>query len=94
MDQQNMSPENNLSIEDNGKGATIGVVIIVVLLILGGFYVFSQKQNSTDEQAQELNTQGSSTEINDIEADLEASNLEGLDRELEDIEAELNSGLY
>lgn len=99
MDQNpNISPENNINTEEtkpeNGKGATVGAIIIVLLLVIGGAYVFSQSQSGPEaNQTEELSTQSSSTEIADIEADLENTNLEDLDRELEEIEAELEAEL-
>lgn len=44
----------------------------------------------TDFPTAKLEQQGTSDEIDDIEADLEATDLAGIDQELEDIEAELD----
>lgn len=45
----------------------------------------------TDAQTSTLEEQGTSDEIEDIEADLEATDLSEIDKELEDIESELTS---
>ena len=97
MDQMNsnMSPENNTQTTNGeSKGPAVGIIIIVVLLILAAVYMFSQRgAEITDEQTEQLMDQSSSTEISDIEADIEATNLDDIDRELMDIEAELDSEL-
>ena len=45
----------------------------------------------TDAQTSALEEQGTSDEVEDIEADLEATELSDIDKELEDIESELTS---
>ena len=82
-------------------GAIIGIVIIVILLVLGGVYYFTTgvqelKQNEdssilADGEAEALKTQGASSDLADIEADLSATDLSGLDAAEGDFEAELNA---
>lgn len=90
-----------LSPERESKGPVIGIVVIIVLLILGGVYLWQSKSvevpvntgdqttGSTDQLTTELSTQGSSTNPQDIEADVNATNLNGIDQELNQIGAEL-----
>ncbi|MEX0918975.1 MAG: hypothetical protein WDZ85_03380 [Candidatus Paceibacterota bacterium] len=75
------------------KGPTIGIIIIILILVLGGLYVLFGREGGlpTDEngQTEALLEQDSSTELDAIEADALNTELEGLDQELEDLEAEL-----
>lgn len=83
---------NNLSNEQahHGLGGIIGTLIIVVILIAGGWYFIGNRVEKIQEQKnrQPANTEigdiatGSSTEISDIQADLENINLEALDSKL------------
>ena len=84
-------------------GPMLGIVIIVILLVLGGFYFWgtqikdrSQVEDKTEMTAQEianqedtalerLESQSTSDEIDDIEAELDATDTENLDSELVDI---------
>jgi len=83
-------------------GPVIGIIVIIVLVIFGGLYlwggILSQKAmtpeeilNEEDTQLTELQTQGTSDEVADIEADLGTTDLEGIDAELEEIEQEFES---
>ena len=88
--------------QEKAVGPIVGAVIIVVVLVLGGLYFWGQKiaqegapqtadeiLEAPDETLESLEQQGTSDEIPDIEADLNATNLEELDVELRDIEGEL-----
>ncbi len=86
--------------EKKQVGPTIGVIIIVLLLTLGGFYFYGDQlnkkaatpeeiQKTPDESAMKLQEQSASDETSSIEADLNATDLNGLDKELQDIETEL-----
>ena len=94
--------------QQKSMGPMLGIVIIVVLLVLGGFYFWgtqikdkSQVQENAEVTAEDianqedtaldnLNTQSTSDEIDDIEADLDATDLESLDSELDAIDQELS----
>ena len=84
----------------------LGVIIALclVFLVYGYLKLSLQKPASTptpiptptaaeevDEQTSDLEEQGTSDEIGDIEADLEETDLSEIDQELEDIESELSS---
>ena len=94
--------------QQKSMGPMLGIVIIVVLLVLGGFYFWgtqikdkSQVQenaevtaediaNQEDTALENLNTQSTSDEIDDIEADLDATDLESLDSELDAFDQDLS----
>lgn len=90
--------------EPSSSGSLIGVVIIVIVLVAGGIYFWSstinqdseenvlptiQSGGDTDAIVNQLNEQGSSDEVADIEADLNTTDLESLDSELDDLLNEL-----
>ena len=57
-----------------GTGALIGVIIIIVIIIAGGWYFIGNRVEQVQEQKEtaktlELST-GTSTEVADIQADL------------------------
>lgn len=101
------SPQNERG--GSSKGPLIGSIIIIVLLVIAGIYVFTtrpeQPAGETGELApeeilekpdptlEELETQGSSDNIDAIEKDVEKTSLEDLDAELQAIEAELDEFL-
>ncbi|MDO8183578.1 MAG: hypothetical protein Q7T49_01150 [bacterium] len=88
-----------LTPERESKGPVVGIVVIIVLLILGGVYLWQSKSvelpvdngtaNTGDELTNQLATQGSSIDPQDITADVGATNLDGLDKELSQIGTEL-----
>lgn len=89
--------------KDGGLGPVIAIIIIIVILALGAMYYFTtgieQVQNNqpTEESAginsdaeAGLQTQGSATDLNAIEEDLNNTDFSGLDESSADFEAELN----
>lgn len=115
MDSQNQNPgnmmgNNNMNMggnmmppmpeEKSHFGAISGIVIIVVILALGGLYLWGKElsnqapatpesgvmnEAAVDSSTQALETQGTSDNISDIEADLNNTNLENLDADLQSI---------
>jgi len=82
-------------------GPIFGIVIIVILIVLAGFYFWGNQlqERVSEEVVSEEVTEDAGTaeeplspsdEIADIEADLDATLLDDLDAELGDIDAELN----
>jgi len=84
--------------EKSSMSAIISIIVIVLVLAGGAFYFF--KQVPVPEVMSDLNapaalqadttltglgTQGTSTDLADIEADLNATNLSGVDAGLSDI---------
>lgn len=85
-------------------GPLIGTIIIVIVLLIGGFYFLNTKVDEledsellptlqsggeTEAVVNQLESQGTSDEIGAIEEDLSATDLEGLDTELDQILNEL-----
>jgi flagellar biosynthesis/type III secretory pathway M-ring protein FliF/YscJ len=91
--------------KDDGVGPIAASIIIIFIIIVGAFYLFSlvkertQPQDDVSEElivdrgpsSEELLEQSDSDEISDIEADLEAEDFSDLGAELEDIEKEFDS---
>ncbi|MFA5838794.1 MAG: hypothetical protein WC849_02555 [Candidatus Paceibacterota bacterium] len=85
-------------------GAIVGSIIIIVILVIGGLYLWGKQitkvenqQATTPEQIlsepdqalDSLKNQSTSDEIKSIEIDLNATNLDNLNKELENINIEL-----
>lgn len=89
----------------NALGPTIGIIIIVALLVAGAFYFWGtqfdlglgidgtgdapQQQTETDPSTEALRDVSTSTDVDAIEQDLNATELEDLDQELQQIEQDL-----
>lgn len=85
--------------ESSAAGPVIGAIIIVAVLILGGFYYWGAYLEERDRAAltaedimnqpdvilEQLKTQGTSDELGAIEADVDATDLENLTTELDQI---------
>lgn len=89
--------------DTESKGSLIGSIIVVIILIAGAAYLFTNRDavtnptdtatttaTTTDTAAAELEVVSSSDELRDIETDAAATNLNNLDQESAAIEAELN----
>lgn len=74
-----------------GFGALLAIILIVVVLAIGGLYYFTTKVNqlsdtatssdvATDPQTQALAQQGSSDDLNSIQADLKATDVSNLNQ--------------
>lgn len=94
MDTQNFNPETMVN-RPEPKGPVFGIIIIIILLILGGVYVFMTggqiDEPVEDNVAEELSSQGTSTDIGSIEADVMSTDLEGLDDSFDSLEAEVTA---
>lgn len=85
--------------QNGGIGATIGIVIIIILLALGGVYYFTTgveqiptyEQQEQDAAVEALENQGTSSNLADIEADVNATDLSETDLLIDDIEADLDN---
>ena len=69
--------------EKNTTGIVTGTILIVVLLALGGWYFFSNRLDKIEEQKRnqpivETTEFSTSTEVIDIEKDLEKINIDSL----------------
>jgi uncharacterized protein HemX len=102
--EQNTTPETNKMSpsKEGGTGAFIGSLIIIIVIILGGVYVFNLikdevgikqdtntiQQDSNQETGTQLNT---ADDIKSIEADISGSDINNLDKELDAIDAEFEN---
>ena len=85
--------------EKSGVGAIIGAIIVIVIIVLGGLYVWGGKllQNADspamteDAQTDSLSSQSSSDEVSDISKDLEAVDLNSLDAGIDAAGSDLDS---
>lgn len=90
--------------QTKSTGAIIGSIIIIVVLIIGGLYLWGKQiiqtetqtsltpeqiLSETDPALDSLKAQGTSTKITNIEADLNTTDLNNLDKELKNIDTEL-----
>ena len=90
----------NMTPDKETKGPMVGIIIIIILLVVGGIYLWQSRTSpevinitstSTDPATQQLGTQSTSVNLEDIEGDINATNLNDLAAELDDIETELNT---
>ncbi|HRY62434.1 MAG TPA: hypothetical protein P5056_01545 [Candidatus Paceibacterota bacterium] len=74
-------------------GPLVASVIIVLVLLVSSYYALKERplkpEAPIDSDIKALETQSTSTEMTDIEADLNATNLNDLGLDLETAEAEL-----
>lgn len=97
----NQMPPIQSQTEKKSAGPLIAVVIILALIIIGGLYFLSERSSQTtyipttteggDAITTSLQTQGSSDDLNSIEADLNATNVDNLDQGASVIQAELSA---
>lgn len=98
---QNTTPTDIKPNKDGGTGAFVGSLIIIIVIILGGIYVFNSIQEqigvtkttespdtNTDETGTKLNEQD---DVTSLEADLNGSDIDNLDKELESIDTEFDN---
>lgn len=96
----NQMPPMQNQVEKKSMGPLIAVVLILALIIIGGLYFLKMRSseryiapptttNQTDSVADSLSQQGSSDDLDSIEADLNATNLDNLDQGAAVIEAQL-----
>ncbi len=77
---------NNISAEQKSgsTGGIIGAIIIIILIVIGGFYFIGNRVEKIQEQKQNTPvneiTTGTSTELVDIQTDLDNVNLDVLNQ--------------
>lgn len=99
-EQQASQPEGPQRPKEGSFGPTLAIILIVILIALGGLYYFTQGvdyaqdgQFNNDPAVEEMQTQGSSDDIAEIEADLEATNFSEIDALLLELDAELEADM-
>ncbi|MGB2580313.1 MAG: hypothetical protein WBC83_01310 [Minisyncoccia bacterium] len=93
---QNINNASQAPAEKKSTGAIISIIIIVLVLAYGAFYFSKQvplpagneglvpSEIQVDQAISSLSKQGTSTDLADIQKDLEATDFSGLDAGLTD----------
>lgn len=97
----NQMPPMQTQTEKKSVGPLIAVIIILVLIVIGGLYFLKEQsskkgsyvapQSTGDPITESMKQQGSSDDLNSIEADLNATNIDSLDQGASAIQAEINA---
>jgi uncharacterized protein HemX len=97
----NQMPPVQNDMDKKSAGPLVAVIIILALIIVGGLYFLKQRSSqqvyvpapvqapATDSITDSLNKQGSSDNLNSIEADLNATDVSNLDQGAAAVEAQL-----
>jgi len=94
----NQMPPMPSESEKKSVGPLVAVIIILALIVVGGLYFLKQRSSQNtyvppaetgDAVTASLRQQGSSDDLNTIEADLNATDLDNLDADLVNIDKEL-----
>lgn len=72
--------------EKKSNGTLIGLVVIVIILIIGGIYMWQTKTNTTDTTG-ELQVQTEAVNEQD------SADLENLDKDLESVDTEIDASV-
>jgi hypothetical protein len=79
--------------QESSTGPAIAIIIVLAMIILGGFYFWGERSKSTDttletnpeEMISTIETQSTSDESSSIEEDLNNTELDNIDAELQAI---------
>lgn len=81
--------------EKKSTGPVISIIVIVLVIVFGGYYflrqvsvdgdVLTPAETQADANISALSTQGTSTDLDDIQKDLDATDFSGIDAGLSDI---------
>lgn len=97
--EQSMNTGTPMPEEKKSTSAIVSIIVIVLIIALGAYYFLKQVPlpaeepagapasavEQTDGTVSALSTQGTSTDIADIQKDLNATNLSGLDAGLSNV---------
>lgn len=96
----NQMPNIGEQKEKRSLGPLIAVIIILALIVVGGLYFLKERSSQNlyipetqveDSVVESLNQQGTSDNLDSIEADLKATDLENFDQGASVIETELQN---
>jgi hypothetical protein len=82
--------------KESTVGPVIGSIIIILMIILGGFYFWgSILENTTDKKVQpeSVTEQSIDAEVSEIESEIDNLDFNQIDSELEQIESEIDAEL-
>jgi len=87
-----METEQNMETEQKSNGAVMGIIVIVALLIIGGFFTWQNSVKKLAEQEKNrveleaiINSENIDTELDALNDDLDATDL-NLDIDLDSLE--------
>ncbi|MBI5798346.1 MAG: hypothetical protein HZB10_00235 [Candidatus Yonathbacteria bacterium] len=95
--EQNMNMGAEMPAEKKPVGSIISIIIIVLVIAFGAYYFLKQvpegeeaevltpAETQADASISSLSTQGTSTDIADIQKDIDTTDISGLDAGLSDI---------
>lgn len=84
-----------MKMNKGNTGPLVASIIVVLVLIVGGIYAIKERPLKVDteepinNEIQVLDTQGTSTELIDIESDLNATNLDNLGSGIDKADSEI-----
>lgn len=83
MDEQSNVNMNGAS-SGSSAGLIIGIIVLLAIVILGGFYFWNERADDmmTDQQVESINIQSEEDDTASIETDLNATDVDSLDAEL------------
>ncbi len=92
----NQMPPLGETTPKKSTGPLVAVIVILAIIIIGGLYFLKTRMSApiyeptaNDAMTESLRNQGSTDDLNSIEADLNATNVNDLDQGATVIEAEL-----
>ena len=92
----NQMPPMYAQTQKKSVGPLIAVIVILAIIVIGGLYFLKERSSQkvfvpteNDAITESLNQQGSSDDLNSIEADLNATNIDNLDQGAAAIETQL-----
>ncbi len=100
MEQQQPTPKPP---EKGGVGPVLGIIVIIIVLALGGLYYFTkgvdqipspsadQAALTPEDEAAMIEAQGTSANLSDIQADVNATDVSGLDNSAAAIDSTLQT---
>jgi uncharacterized protein HemX len=62
--------------EKKSNGALVGLIVIVIILIIGGIYIWQANKNAINPLEESQVSDQDSTELNTLEQDLETADTE------------------
>ncbi|MFW5853475.1 MAG: hypothetical protein ACOCU8_02495 [Patescibacteria group bacterium] len=87
-------PEQSASVgspEDNSKGPVVGIVLIIIILIVGGIFVFTNREEILEPVEEDVEDIANEEDMEELENDI--SDLEEIDENIDTQTQELEDEL-